>query len=673
MLLAAASSGRVQGGQPFVAFVPTPAGLPLVHEGTAAPLWLDAHDWPGVIRAAGDLQTDMERVSGVRPALATSPAAPGRVAVIIGTVGHSALIDRLARSGKLDVAAIRGRWEAFLHEVVENPLPGVERALVIAGSDKRGTIYGIYDLSEQIGVSPWYWWADVPDPAARPSWRWRPAPEVHRARRREIPRHLPQRRGAGPDQLGAGEVRRRRAQPRIRRSRRASPTTAMNSTRGVFELMLRLRANYLWPAMWNNAFNEDDPANAAAGGRIRHRHGHVAPGTDAAGAEGMGPPLPEDARELELRHASRRAAGFLAGGHPPQPGLREHHHASACAGRTTRRWRRAGRRPTARCSRRSCGSSGDILDGRNTTGRRARCRRLWCLYKEVQDFYEAGMRVPEDVTLLWCDDNWGNLRRLPTADERRRPGGAGVYYHFDYHGGPRSYQWINANPLPKIWDQMTLAHQYGADRIWIVNVGHFKGYELPLEFFLDLAWNPDRWTADQLDEYTRMWAAQQFGPEHARDIAAVLDGYAKANGRRKPETARARHLQPGQLPRGRRPWSRTSGTWRRGRRRSAGNCRRTRATPSTNSCSFPPGPARCSTSCISPPAGTRSTRARAGRARTTWRRKPGSRFQDFTDLMAYFNRAFAGGKWDHFMDQPVARLHQLARSAAQQPAGNPAD
>ena len=137
--------------------------------------------------------------------------------------------------------------------------------------------------------------------------------------------------------------------------------------------------------------------------------------------------------------------------------------------------------------------------------------QLWCLYKEVQNYYEAGLRVPDDVTLLWAEDNWGNVRRLPTAQERARAGGAGVYYHFDYHGGPRSYQWINTSPLPKIWDQMTLAKQYGADRIWIVNVGHFKGYELPTEFFLDLAWNTDRWTHANLRDYTKLWAAREFG------------------------------------------------------------------------------------------------------------------------------------------------------------------
>ena len=161
--------------------------------------------------------------------------------------------------------------------------------------------------------------------------------------------------------------------------------------------------------------------------------------------------------------------------------------------------------------------------------------QLWCPYKEVQAYYEKGLRPPDDVTILWAEDNWGDVRRLPTAWERNRPGGAGIYYHFDYHGGPRSYQWINANPIAKVWDQMSLAREYGADRIWIVNVGHFKGYELPIQYFMDLGWNSDRWTADNLNEYTREWAAEQFGPAYANDIADILEKYTKYNGRRKPE------------------------------------------------------------------------------------------------------------------------------------------
>src|SRR5258708_27560719 len=130
--------------------------------------------------------------------------------------------------------------------------------------------------------------------------------------------------------------------------------------------------------------------------------------------------------------------------------------------------------------------------------------QLWALYKEVQGYYDNGMRVPDDVTLLWCDDNWGNIRRLPTPEERRRSGGAGIYYHFDYVGGPRNYKWIDTNPIPKVWEQMNQAYERDANRIWVVNVGGLKPKEFPMEFFLDFAWNPKRWPKEKLSEYTRL-------------------------------------------------------------------------------------------------------------------------------------------------------------------------
>ena len=151
------------------------------------------------------------------------------------------------------------------------------------------------------------------------------------------------------------------------------------------------------------------------------------------------------------------------------------------------------------------------------------------------ELYEKGMRVPDDVTLLWCDDNWGNIRRLPTPAERKRSGGAGIYYHFDYVGSPRSYKWLNTNPLPKIWEQMNMAHEYGANRVWIVNVGDLKPMELPIEFFLRLAWNPKALPKEKIADFTRNWAEREFGKEHAEDIADVVSKYAKYNAWRKPE------------------------------------------------------------------------------------------------------------------------------------------
>jgi hypothetical protein len=159
----------------------------------------------------------------------------------------------------------------------------------------------------------------------------------------------------------------------------------------------------------------------------------------------------------------------------------------------------------------------------------------WALYKEVQEYYEKGMRVPDDVTLLWCDDNWGNIRRLPTAEERKRTGGAGIYYHFDYVGDPRSYKWLNTIPITKVWEQMNLAYHYGANRIWIVNVGDLKPMEFPIEFFLTLAWHPEDWPKERIAEYSTMWVRREFGPKYAPEIADLIAQYTKFNGRRKPE------------------------------------------------------------------------------------------------------------------------------------------
>jgi hypothetical protein len=177
---------------------------------------------------------------------------------------------------------------------------------------------------------------------------------------------------------------------------------------------------------------------------------------------------------------------------------------------------------------------------RHQTPKVAADPQVWALYKEVQGYYEKGMRVPDDVTLLWSDDNWGNIRRLPTTDERKRSGGAGIYYHFDYVGDPRSYKWLNTYSITKVWEQMNLASAYGANRIWIVNVGDLKPMEFPIEFFLALARDPERWGKDNLQEYTELWAGREFGPEYAAEIADIVSKYTQYNGRRKPE-----ELEPG--------------------------------------------------------------------------------------------------------------------------------
>ncbi len=482
----------------------------LVEKGNAAPIHAASNDWPGVLRAARDLQADIERVSGVKPTFADQDKPSGQTAIIVGTVGRSTLIDDLVARGKLDVGDIRGEWESFIIETIDAPLPGIARALVIAGSDKRGTIYGIYEVSQQIGVSPWYWWADVPvrqrHEIRLKTGRFFSGEPVVKYRGIFLNDEAPALTGWAHKKFGG-----------------------LNSAfyRHVFELLLRLRANYLWPAMWNNAFNEDDPDNA----RLADEYGivmgtsHHEPMIRAHKEWSMHGRGPWDyARNEEV------LKNFWA------EGVRRN---CAFESIVTLGMRGDGDEPMSE-------EANVALLEKIVADQRAiiaaevnpdptQVPQLWALYKEVQEYYERGMRVPDDVTLLWCDDNWGNIRRLPTLEERKRPGGAGVYYHFDYVGGPRSYKWINVTPITKIWEQMHLAWRHEATRIWIVNVGDLKPMEFPIEFFLTYAWNPARWPYERLGVYAHAWAAREFGEEHAAEVASLISGYTKLNRRRTPE------------------------------------------------------------------------------------------------------------------------------------------
>ncbi|MYM72409.1 glycosyl hydrolase [Duganella sp. FT134W] len=511
-LLCHALPAQALGQKKLAWFDQPPAdAVALARNGQAARLYVDSSDHVGVLRAAGDLQADIARVSAAKPALVKDGKPAGADVIIIGTIGKSALIDQLIVAGKLDVSAIKGKWEGWQVQTVSKPLPGVERALVIAGSDKRGTIYGIYEMSEQIGVSPWNWWADVP--AARHASLYASAP-------------------AAVSDAPAVQYR------GIFLNDEAPALTDWVKQRyggfnhqfyeKVYELILRMRGNYLWPAMWGKAFYDDDKLN----GKVADDYGVV---------------IGTSHHEPMMRaHDEWRRYG---GGKPWD------YNRSADALRDF--WTQGLRTSQGQEKLITLGMRGDgdepmseganvslleriVSDQRSIIAREinpdvTKVPQVWALYKEVQEYYEKGMRVPDDVTLLWCDDNWGNIRRLPTAEERKRAGGAGIYYHFDYVGGPRSYKWLNVTPLPKVWEQMHLAWQYQANKLWIVNVGDLKPMEVPIEFFLTYAWNPAAWPAERLPDYLKLWATREFGPQYADDIADIVTKYTRYNGRRKPE------------------------------------------------------------------------------------------------------------------------------------------
>src|SRR5450759_4228841 len=624
----------------YVEYVHRPGSFAIAHGRTLASIYVDPNDYEGVLRAAKDLQADVARVTGRSARVAEVENDLGTNAIVVGTIGKNAVIDRLIRQRKIDVTAIAGQWESFLIQVVPKPVPGVEVGLIIAGSDKRGTIYGIYDLSEQMGVSPWYWWADVP-------------PKHHDALFVKAGRYV-----QGPPSVKYRGIFLNDEAPDLTNWIRekygavAELPGVANYGRGfytnLFELILRLKGNYLWPAMWNNAFNEDDTNNPV----LADEYGIVM-GTSHQ------EPMLRAQKEWDRRYQKTLGSWNYAK-HPEavenfwREGIRRNKNFESII---TIGLRGANDTPMAEGGPEA---NMALLEKIVAVQRKmiaeevnpdvTKVPQLWCLYKEVLDFYNAGMRAPDDVTLLWAEDNWGNVRRLPTAEERQRSGGAGVYYHFDYHGGPRNYQWLNTSPLAKIWDQMSLAKQYGADRIWIVNVGHFKGCEFPLEYFMNLAWNSDRWTNDNIDEFTRLWAEREFGPVFAGDIAGILSKYTKYNGRRKPEllapdTYSLVNYQEAEtvVADFKTITDKADAIYKK---LPADRC------DAFYQLVLFPTKASALVNELYLAAGKNVLFAKQGRASANdFAAETRTLFQADTNLMAYYNHTFAGGKWNHFMDQ----------------------
>ena len=446
--------------------------------------------------AAKNLLNDVEKVTGQK-ALQTN----GSAEILIGTVGVNPQIDQWVEQGEL--RDLNGKTEKFIVKTIGSQL-------VIAGSDKRGTVYGIYELSRQLGVSPWYYWADVPV-------------EQHTC--------LYIRKGEFTD--GEPAVRYRGL---FLNDEAPCLTTWVKNTFGtdygghqfyekVFELILRLKGNYLWPAMWQWAFYADDPENLKTADKMgimmgtshhepmARNHQEYARHRKEWGAwnykvnktklnrffrEGVERMKQTD----DIVTIGMRGDGDEAMGNSTDTRLLEN-----IINNQRRIIREVTRRPA------------------NETP------QIWALYKEVQDYYDAGLRVPDDVTILLCDDNWGNVRRIPTAEEKKRKGGWGLYYHVDYVGAPRNTKWINVTPIQNMWEQLQLAYNGGIQKLWILNVGDLKPMEYPIQLFMDMAWNPSKFAVDNLLDHTRDFCAESFGEENACEAASILNLVGKYNGR----------------------------------------------------------------------------------------------------------------------------------------------
>ncbi|WP_295230756.1 glycosyl hydrolase 115 family protein [uncultured Chryseobacterium sp.] len=506
----------VKAADPFISVVKTENSVVLKEGNSGLTLFSDSDSDKGILRAVANLQSDFQKVTGIQPNLISQNSGVNGMLIIIGEAGKSKTIDALIKAKKIDGNLLKNKNEKFIIQNISNPFPGVSEAIVIAGSNKRGTIYGIYEMSQQIGVSPWYYWADVPV---------------------EKKENIYFKKGIYTDGEPAVEYRGiflNDEEPSLGSWARVT-FGGINSKfyEKVFELILRMKGNYIWPAMWGKAFYDDD----ALSGPLADEMGIV-----------MGTSHHEPMALAQTdwhRYIKRNNL----------PNVWDY---AKNADVLKKFWRSGMERSKNWEKLVTVGMRGDgdeamgegtniallekiVKDQRkiiaDVTGKKPeRTPQVWALYKEVQDYYDKGMRVPDDVILLFCDDNWGNVRKLPDLSKPLHKGGYGMYYHFDYVGGPRNSKWINISPIQRVWEQMNLSYEHKVDKVWVVNVGDLKPMEFPISFFLDMAWNPKQFNANNLFQYTEKWSAQQFGEKHAKEIAEMINTYAKYNRRVTPET-----------------------------------------------------------------------------------------------------------------------------------------
>ena len=506
-------------------------GFPLVVDGHAAAIVSDPADAPVVAHAATDLSADIAAVTGVRPSVEAAAEPVGKTLVVIGTLGKNRLIDRMVAARKLDVGRLSGAWESFLIATVEGPLPGIERALVIVGSDRRGAAFGAYELSEAMGVSPWTWWADV------------------KPRRRDALVVAPETRRFGPPSV------RYRGLFINDEDWGLTPWAAQTFEPGkgnigpktyaqVFRLLLRLKANTLWPAMHKvSAPFNSDPENARLADEYAIVMGssHAEPMQRNNVGEWKQDPArfnyaanPDGVRAYwEERVRSNARYGNLW-----TLGMRGIHDSGIVGAETP-----AGK--VALLDRIIADQRALLRDNVNPDLKRV--PQVFTPYKEVLDLYRGGLKVPDDVTIVWPDDNFGYIRQFPNDAERARSGGTGVYYHLSYLGAPLSYLWLSTTPPALVQEEMTRAYDLGARRLWIANVGDIKPAEIDISLFMEMAWDIDRWRGRSQRAYLDDWAGRTFGQERGAGVGAVLDEHYRLNFERRPE-----HLQwwlPGRKPR----------------------------------------------------------------------------------------------------------------------------
>ena len=528
--------------------IPEPDGFELVNDNTAADIYVDEKDYPGILHAADNFTKDIALVTGVKAQLKSNTDGLSKVAVIAGAIGNSPVIDKLIEDEKLDVSAIKGKWESYVIDFIDNPVPGVSRGMVIAGSDMRGTVFGIYKLSETIGVSAWSFFSDsVPVhqdalilPAktliqGEPSVKYR---GIFINSERSLERWMNQYakvNGHTPPKY----------------EDRGAYRLTHEFYVEVFDMILRQYGNYLWPAMWNNSFWADDPLN----GQLASDYGIV---IGTSHYEFMNCP--------DKEWIWSNLGNFLwINPNFPEPENWVYENKDAIVEKWTETMEETKHFETVvtmgmrgqSSNLAVVGTNEQNIDVLNEVIKEQRkiiekvhghtdIPQAVVINQEFDTLFwgndatdpTSGWKasLADDITTILCGDNHGNVRSLPMELSRNRSGGYGMYYHFDYNGAPRSYRWVDTTPLEKIREQMTMAYDYGVQKIWIANVGDLKFNEQPIDYWFKLAYDIEKWGAlDGPDSANKVFAKIQFGEELGEDIAEILFDYVFMNGIRKPE------------------------------------------------------------------------------------------------------------------------------------------
>ncbi len=508
-------------------------------------IYLDknAEDIKGLTRIANSFAEDVELVSGVKGNVITDIEESSQTTIIAGVIGDNDIIDGFIRDEIIDVSDVEGKWESYRLVTVKDAKNPGKNAIVVAGSDKRGVIYGIYHISELMGVSPWAYWGDVVTPkvnnitieneelnlvSKEPSVKYRGI---------FLNDEAPSLTGWATIKFGGYNEK---------------------FYEHVYELILRLKGNYMWPAMWDNCFSVDGTDEAGiANAQLADEYG-VVMGTSHH--EPMCRAGNEWSHNLDTYiDESKRIDGKGSG---------YYWNYDLFPDELTKFWEDGVKRNKPFENVYTIGMRGEadsaiemstetfknIITTQKSILKKENLEEapnVLVLYKEIEQMWYEGDGTGEsiaqwpgldDTTIMFCEDNFGNMRTLPNEENRNRKAGWGMYYHFDYHGSPRSYEWVNTVPLHKTWEQMSMAYDYGVDEMWIVNVGDLKPMEMNISYFLDMAYDFDTWgtkNKKSADEYTANWVKQQFGSEldenQQAEVADVMREYLNLNGSRKPE------------------------------------------------------------------------------------------------------------------------------------------